>query len=225
MRIVIINPNSDPAQTLQIDKAAKAFAQNRFEVVTLATPGAPQYIDTYLDHAHALPGMLSLVSEWENRADAFIIACHCDPNMNVLREASNHPVLGIGEASMKLASMLGHKFSVVSTGDRGIPNKEANIHAYGLDHSCASLRSPGPECTAQDMAGKLRNAAAHAVAEDKAEVIVLSAAGQSELAAAMSRELGVPVLDGIDCALMLAEGMCRAGFATSKIRRYRREDA
>ena len=65
-----------------------------------------------------------------------------------------------------------------------------------------------------------QDAAAHAVNDDGAEVIVLSAAGQSELTAAMAKELGVPVLDGVDCALILAEGMCRAGFATSKKCRY-----
>lgn len=220
MRIVIINPNSNSAQTAQIDRAAKAFAADHFEVVTLATPGAPQYIDTCMDAAKALPGMLTLVEQWEEKADAFIIACHCDPNLTVLREASAHPVLGIGESSMKMATMLGHKFSVVSTGERGIPNKEANIRAYGLEPFTASLRTPGPECRCADMAGKLRNAAAHAVNDDGAEVIVLSAAGQSELAAAMAKELGVPVLDGVDCALTLAEGMCRAGFATSKKCRY-----
>ena len=220
MRIVIINPNSDSAQTAQIDRAAKAFAADRFEVVTLATPGAPQYIDTCMDAAKALPGMLALVEQWEEKADAYVIACHCDPNLTVLREASAHPVLGIGESSMKMATMLGHKFSVVSTGEHGIPNKEANIRAYGLEPFTASLRAPGPECRCADMAGKLRNAAAHAVNDDRAEVIVLSAAGQSELAAAMAKELGVPVLDGVDCALTLAEGMCRAGFATSKKCRY-----
>lgn len=220
MRIVIINPNSDSAQTEQIDSAAKAFAQDRFEVVTLSTPGAPQYIDTCMDAAKALPGMLALVEQWEDKADAFVIACHCDPNLTVLREASGHPVLGIGESSMKIATLLGHKFSVVSTGERGIPNKEANIRSYGLDPYVASLRSPGVECCCADMTGKLRNAAAHAVNEDRAEVIVLSAAGQSQLAAEMTSSLGVPVLDGVDCALMLAEGMCHAGYQTSKKCRY-----
>ncbi len=171
MRIVIINPNSDSAQTAQIDRAAKAFAADRFEVVTLATPGAPQYIDTCMDAAKALPGMLALVEQWEEKADAYVIACHCDPNLTVLREASAHPVLGIGESSMKMATMLGHKFSVVSTGERGIPNKEANIRAYGLEPFTASLRAPGPECRCADMAGKLRNAAAHAVNDDRAEVM------------------------------------------------------
>ena len=221
MRLIIINPNSDPAQTAAIQQAALAYADGRYEVETFSTPGAPQYIDTYRDAALALPGMMRLVQEQEDRADAFVVACHCDPNVDVLREITRRPVIGIGEASMKTASLLGHKFSVVSTSDRGIPEKEDNIHSYGLDWALASLRCPDGGCTATDMAGRLRCAARLAVEQDRAEVIVLAAAGQVELARDISRELGVPVLDGVPCAMMLAEGLCRTGLATSKIRRWR----
>lgn len=220
MRLVIINPNSDPAQTQAIDRAARDFAAGAYEVRTVSTPGAPRYIDTYVDGAQALPGMMQLVRELEGEADAFIVACHCDPNLDVLKEMTGKLVIGIGEASMKVASMLGHKFSVVSTSDRGIPEKEANIHSYGLDHSVASLRGPGPECPARDMAGKLSWAAQRAVREDMAEVVVLATAGQTELARRLTRRLGVPVLDGVPCALMLAEGLCRMGVSVSGVRRY-----
>ena len=38
------------------------------------------------------------------------------------------------------------------------------------------------------------------------------------------RKLGVPVLDGIHCALMMAVGCVKAGYTTSKIRRYKDVD-
>jgi allantoin racemase len=37
----------------------------------------------------------------------------------------------------------------------------------------------------------------------------------------MQSELGVPVLDGVICALIVASGLVKAGLSTSKIRRYR----
>ena len=221
MKLVIINPNSDPVQTRFMEQAARAYAAGAYEICVRATPGAPLSIDTYQDGAQALPGMMALVRQLEGEADGFVIACHGDPNLDVMKEMTRKPVVGIGEASMKVASMLGHRFSVVSTGDRGIPNKEANIHRYGLEGSLASLRCPGPHCTAQDMAGKLRDAALHAIREDGAEVIVLCAAGQIELARAMTQELGVPVLDGLPCALTLVEGLCKMGVSVSNLRRYR----
>ena len=37
----------------------------------------------------------------------------------------------------------------------------------------------------------------------------------------MSAELGVPVLDGVVSALIIATGLVKAGYTTSKIRRYK----
>ena len=40
-------------------------------------------------------------------ADAFVISCHYDPNVMQLRRAVSKPVIGIGEAAIRLASILG----------------------------------------------------------------------------------------------------------------------
>lgn len=113
MKILIINPNSDLEMTEAIQKTADNFAEGEFEVVCKATPAAPKFIETYEDEIKATPGMIQLVREYEDKFDAFIIACHCDPNLDVIKEITRKPVVGIGEASMKIASMLGHSFSVI----------------------------------------------------------------------------------------------------------------
>ena len=130
MRILIINPNSDLEMTAAIQRSAESFANGEFDVVCRPTPGAPKFIETYEDQLTAAPGMVQLVRENEDEFDAFVIACHCDPNMDAMKEITGRPVVGIGEASMKIASMLGHRFSVISTSKRSIPNKEALARKY-----------------------------------------------------------------------------------------------
>ena len=220
MKILIINPNSSLEMTEVIDRAAKNFAAGEYEVFTVPTKGAPIFIDTYQDKAAALPGMMDIVRKYEHEVDAFIIACHCDPNIDVIREMTDKLVVGIGEASMKMASMLGHKFSVVSTDKRSIPNKEAVIHGYHLSGALASIRSPKSENSGWDNEALLTEAAILAIEEDMAEVIVLGCAGMCEMANNMKQKLHVPVLDGVVCALIMASGMVKAGITTSKIRRY-----
>ena len=132
MRILIINPNSDEGMTKAIQQTAEKFAEGEYEVVCKLTNGAPKFIETYEDAIKAAPGMIKLVRENEDKFDAFIVACHCDPNLDVMKEITKKPVVGIGEASMKIASMLGHRFSVVSTAKHSIPNKEAVIRKYHL---------------------------------------------------------------------------------------------
>ncbi|MCP4294725.1 MAG: Asp/Glu/hydantoin racemase, partial [Proteobacteria bacterium] len=129
MKILIINPNSDLEMTQAIKESASENRESDLEISCLLTPGAPKFIDTYQDAAQALPGMIQSYKENEQEFDAFIIACHCDPNLDLLKEISNKPVVGIGESSMKIASMLGHRFSVISTSPHSIPNKEVLIRS------------------------------------------------------------------------------------------------
>lgn len=220
MKILIINPNSSEEMTAAIQRTAEEYAQGDFVVETVSTPGAPPYIDYYSDQALAAPGMVKLVREHEADCDAFVVACHCDPNLDLLKEITDKPVVGIGEASMRLAGMLGHSFSVVSAARHSIPHKMAMVHKYGLEASCASVRGPGENFDDPSQSGPYLDAARRAMEEDLAEVIVLGCAGFAGMAESMSKELGVPVLDGVVCALMVAQGFVKAGYTTSKIRRY-----
>lgn len=221
MKILIINPNSSEEMSAAIQNVAEIYANGDFEVKTVPTPNAPEYIDYYIDQAIAAPGMMQIVKENEAEYDAFIVACHCDPNLDLLKQITDKPVVGIGEASMKLATMLGHSFSVVSAGKHSIPNKRALIHKYGLDNDCASVRGPKDDFDDPTVEGPYLNAAQIAMEEDLAEVIVLGCAGFAGMSEKMSAELGVPVLDGVVSALIIATGLVKAGYTTSKIRRYK----
>jgi len=220
MKILIINPNSDDKMSQAIFLSATGFADGDFEVDCLSTPGAPVFIDTYQDTAAAMPGMVELLKKHEADYDAFIVACHCDPNLDLMKELTSKPMVGIGEASMKMATMLGHRFSVISTDSRSIPNKEALIRSYHLQDLLASVKSPVAALANRDDEDKYLLTAQAAIEEDMAEVIVLGCAGLTGLDKRLQQQLGVPVLDGVICALIVATGLVKYGVSTSKIRRY-----
>jgi allantoin racemase len=220
MKILIINPNSDLEMTAAIERSAERYAAGEFEVVCKPTPGAPEFIETYEDQLKAAPGMLQLVRENEDAFDAFVVACHCDPNLDALKEISWKPVVGIGEASIKIASMLGHRFSVISTDSHSIPSKEALVRKYHLQDLLASVRAPGDEMMSYSDEEQYLQIAKSALEEDRAEVIVLGCAGMAGLDKRLQEELGAPVLDGVVCALIMAVGLAKYGVSTSKVRRY-----
>jgi len=223
MRILLINPNSDPGMTAAIQESAEAFARGDVEVVTLATPEAPRFLETYEDEVRSGPGMLKVLRENEGAFDAFVIACHSDTNLNAAREVTTKPVIGIGEASMKLASFLGHNFAVVTTHQHSIPGKLLQVRAYHLQELMVSIRAPeeGEEgWTDSDLFMELSR---RAVKEDGAEVIVLGCAGMAGMDRKIQETLDVPVLDGVVCALILATGFARYGVGTSKVLGYNPE--
>lgn len=220
MKILIINPNSSQEMTRTIQTAAEKYAAGDFEVACRCNTDAPKFIESYEDQIRTAPGMIALLREHEEEFDAFVVACHCDPNLDVMKEITSKPVVGIGEASIKIASMLGHSFSVVSTADHSIPNKEALVGKYHLQGQLASVKAPPPEFKDAPDEEKFFQAAQAAIADDGAEVIVLGCAGLSGLDKKLQAELGAPVLDSVVCGLIIASGLVKYGASISKIRRY-----
>lgn len=220
MKICIINPNSSEDMTKVILNNARSFDPD-IQVDCIRNGSAPAFIGSYEDMAESVPGMIRIVKEQQEEYDAFIVACHSDPGLDVLKEISGKPVVGICEASVKLATMLGHSFSVISTGQRPIPNKQALCRKYGVWDSVASVA--GPESLRADWHSEesFIETGRRAVQEDGAEVLVLGCAGMGHVTKKMEAALGVPVLDGVVCALIVASGLVKAGLTTSKVRRYR----
>ena len=223
MRILVINPNSDPEMTAAIDRTARNFAAADFEADCLPAPGAPRFIENYEDELLAAPGMVRLLRDHHDRYDAFVIACHCDPNLDALKEISRKPVVGIGEASMKIASMLGHRFSVLSATRHSIPHKEDLVRKYHLEGMLASIRAAAEEAGKPGAQDGYVRAAQRAIDEDGAEVIVLGCAGMTGLDSEIEERTGVPVLDGVVCGLIVASGLAKYGVSTSRAKKYRPE--
>ena len=220
MRILLINPNSDPEMTAAIQESASAYAAGDFDVVTVSTPQAPRFLESYEDEIRCGPGVMRILRENEEAFDAFVIACHSDSHLNAARELTTKPVVGIGEASMKLASFLGHNFSVVTTHQHSVPGKLLQVRAYHLQDLLVSIRAPEEGEEGWSDEGLFLEMSRRAVKEDGAEVIVLGCAGLSGMDRRIREALNVPVLDGVACALIVASGFARYGVGTSKVLGY-----
>jgi allantoin racemase len=220
MKILIINPNSDPGMTAAIQESAQAFAAGDFDVHTVPTPGAPRFIETHTDEIRCGPGMMEIMKEDEAAYDAFVVACHSDVNIEAVREVTRKPVIGIGEASMKLASFLGRTFSVVTTHQHSVPGKLEQVRKRHLQHQLASVRAAGAGEEGLGGLDLFLELSRRAKEEDGAEVIVLGCAGLAGMDRKIRDTLDIPVLDGVVCALILAAGFARHGIGTSKVMYY-----
>jgi allantoin racemase len=59
-------------------------------------------------------------------------------------------------------------------------------------------------------------ACARAVEEDGADAVVLGCAGMTEWAAPIAAEIGVPVVDGVQCAVLTVQALVEMGLRTGK---------
>jgi allantoin racemase len=226
MRILIVNPNTTAAMTEKIGRAARAAAAVDTEIIAVNPPDGPVSIEGYYDEAFSVPGLLAEIAKGDiSGVSAHIIACFDDTGLEAARCISPVPVIGIGEAAFHLASMLGHRFSVVTTLSRSIAAIENNLLKYGLAGRCANVRACevpvlSLDDPASDAAARIGAEIELAKQEDRAEAIVLGCAGMADLAARLSQRHGLPVLDGVASAVKLAEAFGALGLKTSKIGAY-----
>jgi len=220
MRICVINPNTTSSMTLKIGAAARAAASPGVEITAVNPDFGPPSIEGYFDEAFSVPGLIEEIGKAAG-ADAFVVACFDDTGLEAARCATEAPVIGIGEAAFHLASLIAARFSVVTTLSRSIAPIEHNLMKYGLRARCARVRAAEvPVLALEEPGSKARHAIeqeiARALSEDGAEAIVLGCAGMTDLARDLERKAGVPVLDGVACAVSLAESLARVGLKTSK---------
>ena len=231
MRILFINPNTTEEFTHKIQKIADQYRLPSTTVVAVNPARGPRSIECVYDELLSAPGTLEIGIAEMDKSDGIVIACYSDHStIYALRELGDIPVIGIAEASMYVACMLGHRFSVVTTGEAWEPLLWDAVRQYGLEQRCASVRSTRmavldleaatPERTNQLILEESRRA----LEEDDAEVICLGCAGMTGLDKELEQELGVPVLDGVVCALKLLEGFHGYGLKTSKRRAYATPD-
>ena len=228
MRILLINPNTSPSFTSKIAAVAREYALPMTQVVALNPAAGPRSIESIYDEVLSAPPTLEVLLHEAENFDAFVIACYSDhPAIYAGREITTKPVLGIAEASMLLACMVGRTFSVVTTNAEWEPLLWDAVRHYGLAERCASVRSTGLPVLALEQSEEntralILAAARRALAEDGAEVICLGCAGMAGLDKEMEAELGVPVIDGVAGAVKLLEGLVGYGLTTSKRRTYAR---
>jgi allantoin racemase len=226
MRVFVINPNTSSSVTEHIRRELERIKRPETELEVVNPEHGPVSIESSFDEALAGLPTLELVRKANREGyDAIIIACFSDPALDAAKEISSIPVIGIEEATMHVAAILGHKFSITTALPNRAPTRDVHVRLRGLESAFAStlvMNMPVLEMDAHPEKAKQRilELARQAVAEDGAEVIILGCAGLAGYAADVERELGVVVLDPTSVAFKLAEMLVDLGLRHSKIRRF-----
>ena len=219
---MVINPNTSATMTNHICHALTEIKNKDTEITVLCPEYGPITIETAYDEAVATVNILELVKQAnEEGYDAIVIACFADPGLTAAREVSCIPVVGIAEATMHMACMLGAKFTIIAPRKERVPAKYEHVARVGVENKLASVRSLNmtvaqteaePELTKKRVLGLAQQAAE----EDGAEVIILGCAGMGGYAEEIEQKLGVVVLEPSAIGLKIAEAMASLGLKHSK---------
>jgi allantoin racemase len=182
------------------------------EVDVVPVPGGPAFLDDRAHFAQAIAATAERMAELSREPmDVLVLAGAIDPGLAEVRACASVPVVGPGEASMRLAAIVGRPLSIVTVDEHAVAASEAMIEHAAVKPEISSIRSmetPVRTIVADLHAGRdaLRREATRAVREDGAEAIYLGSMTLPTLGItrALQQELGVPVFDPVRIAMRTA---------------------
>lgn len=204
-RILIVNPNSNPAVNILMEGLAERVLPSGVTARVIQPGASPPAIQTLADRRVAEPMAIDLLARHEGY-DAYVMACFDDIALVQARRFLRVPVVGAVEASVAMARLIAGRFSVVTTVETAVPGILAVLEGLGALNQC-SVRAAGVGVTeAAGSGGDARIDAAIETARniDGAGAIILGSAGLSGRARTLSIRHGVPVIDAMEAALLLA---------------------
>ncbi|MBM3492172.1 MAG: Asp/Glu/hydantoin racemase [Alphaproteobacteria bacterium] len=214
MRLLFVNPNITPAITEIMAAEALRSAAPGTEIVPATARFGPLYIANRIEAAIAGHAVLEVLAERAAGFDAAIVAAFGDPGLHAAKELLDIPVVGVSEAAFHFAYMLGKRYSLVCLTERLRVWAVECAEEHGLSGRLAgsrALTAPIADITrAQEQVGGLLLAECQkAVAEDRAEVVILAGGPAAGLARKLQERVPVPLLDGVRSAVHMAEALVR----------------
>ena len=226
-RILIINPNTarETAVTMEAQCREVAEPETQVEATYIKSrPGFSSYkVFSYVDLAICTTETIKIA--WQNRSkfDGIIVAGFSDVGVDAIKEILSIPVLGIAEASYHIASLISHRFTVLTGTTKWTPPKDDYVRALGIETKVASFRSYS-EWDENDsfevLKERLLNVARKAMIEDGAEAVILGGGPLVGYGKLLEKDLNIPVIDPTIATFKLMESMIALGYSQSKKNRW-----
>ena len=212
MRILVINPNTSESVTELIASEAKRVASPSTEMSFKTAPFGVAYIETRFEALVGGYASACIVAECHCTYDGVVIAAFGDPGLLAIKELCDVPVVGMTEAALASASLLGQRFSIIAISNR---IKAWYLESVERSHlasrlvSIRSLQQPLQDISSvqDDHEERLLELATLAVDEDGADSIILAGAPLAGLARKLKNKITVPVVDGVSSALKHCEAL------------------
>jgi allantoin racemase len=221
MKILLLNANTSALVSGKVEAAARAAAPAGVEIAVATGEFGPRVIGTRTEHAIAEHAAVSLAAAHAPGCDAVVIAVSYDTGLGAVREMLDVPVVGMTEAGLLTACMLGGRIGVIVFGRRVLPMYQELAARYGLAGRMAGWRvlesaAPYSQADHPELDREIVAAATDLVERDFAETVLLAGAVMAGVPRRLQAEVRVPLIDGLVCgvhqaALLVALGHPKPG--------------
>lgn len=215
MKLLLANGNTTQAVTDKVVAEAIRCAAPGTEITGATARFGVSIVSTEAENDIAAHAVLDLLAARYPGHDAAILAISFDTALNAARQILPIPVVGMTEAALHTACLLGRRFGLISFGGSsrtlyldvvarsGLGSRMAAFETIELSGAAGYLREGAQDDAVEQTSARLVAAGA--------EVVVVTGAAVAGIAHRMQARVNVPLLDGIGCAVRQAEALVRIG--------------
>lgn len=222
-KVLVINPNTSDAMTDEIKNTAHKVFQAPWQCDIVHAPAGPESLESWTDYHIASVAIIPLLDDYPD-VDGIVLACFGDPGLYLLKELSDVPVVGIAEASMSVALLLGSRFGILAGMRRAVELMDSMVRTYGLEDRYAGTQSLDIRVLdfEKDRSHTLDilEAASNKLREQGAEVLLLGCAGLTAFVDDLQQRVSMPVIDPVEAGCRMLKTIIESKLNTSHIGLY-----
>jgi allantoin racemase len=216
MRLLLLNPNTSDFVTATVVAQARRVARPDTEITAITGTFGARVIATRSELAIAEHATLDALAHHADGHDAIVLAVSYDTALLAAREMLPIPVVGITEAALLTACMVGTRIGVVMFGKRVLALYQEIAARHGMAARIAGWRAiehtaPYAQGDQTESDRLLVEAVQSLVDTEACEVVVLAGAVMAGVPQRLQARVPVPLLDGVSCAIPHAEMLVRLG--------------
>lgn len=217
MKLDIIMPVSTNIWTEDVKKACLNIVRPETEIRITEIKRGPESIESEYDEVFSSPHVVKTAEELEkNGSEGIIIYCFGEPGLHAAKEKLKIPVVGIREAAISMAKILGDNIGVISTLKTAAPR-----HRRALKNEVKKVVSVDMPVLDFTDVKTLENRIEEKVKElisVGCDVIVLGCGSMLNIDFdRMQKDYGVPIIIPLNAAISICEYLIKNNLSQSKL--------
>jgi Asp/Glu/hydantoin racemase len=214
MRILLVNPNTSADSTAAFVSLARGAASPGTEIVGATGRFGAKLMRNPAETALGVHAALEAIAENVEGCDAVIVAAFGDYGVSAGRSLFDVPVIGIADAAFTALRLAGTRFAILTVNATVAPLIAKAAAEAGLGERMTGIVYPAEAPGSARYAAAAAETAKAVVAKDKPDAILAAGPPLAPLVPMLREAAGVPVVEGVSCAVTFAEAMVRLGFKT-----------
>jgi len=219
-KALVINPNTSVSMTHEIEQTAQRVFEQPWSCIVAPAPAGPESLESWTDYHLASVAVLPLLEQYKD-VDGVVLACFGDPGLYLLKESCDVPVVGIAEASMSLALLLGSQFGILAGMRRAVELMDSMVRTYGLETRYAGTESLDMRVLDfekdRSVTLDVLEKTAQKLRANGAEVLLLGCAGLTGFVDELQRRVEMPVIDPVEAGCRLLKTVRESNLNTSHV--------